>query len=190
MSNTHADIVDSLRTSSAVIASLESQADTLAAICDAVVGALQNGNKLLTAGHGGSAAEALHMAEELLGRFKSNRRPLPAVALVADPTLMTCIANDFGFEALFPRQVEGLGQPGDVLVIFTSSGNGDGFLQAVDVARGKGMISVGLIGKDGGPLAGRCDHELIVAHDETARVQEAHTVILHVILEAVERAFT
>lgn len=186
---TRGEVIASVRASAVAIASLEQQADALAGICDAVVAALRQGNKVLTAGHGGSAADALHMSEELLGRFKADRRPLPAVALVADPTLMTCIANDYGFEAIFPRQVEGLGGRGDVLVIFSTSGNGDGYQRCVDVARDKGVTTVALLGKGGGPLSGRCDHELIVDHDETARIQEAHTLILHVILEAVEREF-
>lgn len=189
MSLARSDILAHVDRSAAAVASLRDQAERIGAISACVVGALQQGKKILTCGHGGSAADALHMSEELVGRYKGNRRSLPAVCLVADPTLMTCIANDFGFEALFPRQVEGLGQAGDVLVIFSTSGNGNGFQKAVDAAKAKGMKTIALLGKGGGPLKGRCDFELIVASDETARVQEAHTVVMHIILEAVEKEF-
>lgn len=187
MSLTKQEMLAHIERSAAAVASLAKQTDAIDAIARCVIDALRAGNKILTCGHGGSAAEALHMSEELVGRYKGDRRPLPAIALVADPTLMTCIANDFGFEALFPRQVEGLGQKGDVLVIFSTSGAGAGFQRAVDAAKAKGVKTVALLGKGGGPLKGRCDHELIVASDETARVQEAHTVVMHVILEAVEQ---
>lgn len=182
-------ILASIQRSADTIASLSRQTLQIGTICDAVVAALKNGNKILTCGHGGSAADALHMSEELLGRFISDRRPLPAVALVADPTLLTCIGNDYGFEAIFPRQVEGLGQRGDVLVIFSTSGKGEGFKRAVEMAKNKGITTIALLGKGGGPLKPLVDHALVVDGDETARIQEAHTLIMHIILEAVERAF-
>jgi D-sedoheptulose 7-phosphate isomerase len=186
MSNrTH--LLESIRSSAATIAALEQQAEQIDRICSVVVNALRAGGKILTAGHGGSAAEALHMAEELVGRFKHNRRPLPAIALVADPTLITCIANDFGFEQLFPRQVEALGQKGDVFFIFSSSGNGEGFRLAIEAAKRKGVTTVALLGKTGGIITRSVDHELIIPGDETARIQEAQGVIMHLILEAVER---
>ena len=183
------NILSSIDRSALVIGSLAQHADRLAEICDLVVQRLQAGNKVLTAGHGGSAAEALHMAEELVGRFKADRRSLPAVSLVADSTLLTCIGNDFGFERLFSRQVEGLGSEGDLLVIFSTSGQGNGFVLAAQAAKAKGMKTVALLGRDGGPFQGIADLELIVDDDETARIQEAHQVVMHIILEAVERAF-
>lgn len=175
--------------SARVIGSVKAQAGTVEAICAAVVGALRAGHKVLTAGHGGSAADALHMAEELIGRFRGNRRPLPAVCLCADVTAVTCIANDFGFTELFPRQVEALGQPGDVLVFFTSSGRGEGFRKSAQFARQRSMITIGFLGKDGGDLRGQLTHELIVPSDATERIQEAHTLLLHLVLEAVEREY-
>jgi D-sedoheptulose 7-phosphate isomerase len=147
---------------------------------------LKKGGKVLTAGNGGSAADAMHLAEELVGRFKSNRKSLPAVALTADGTLLTCIANDFGFEEVFSRQVEGLGRRGDVLVLFTSSGNSENLLRAVRAARKKGVMTIGLLGKGGGKLKGKADYEIIVPSQSTARVQEMHTFILHCWLEIVE----
>jgi len=147
---------------------------------------LKKGGKILTAGNGGSAADAMHLAEELVGRFKANRKPLPAIALTADGTLLTCIANDFGFEEVFSRQVEGLGRRGDVLVLFTSSGNSENLLRAVRAARKKGVTTIALSGKSGGKLKGKADHEIIVPSASTARVQEMHTFILHCWLEIVE----
>jgi D-sedoheptulose 7-phosphate isomerase len=182
-------ILASIRRSAAVIGSLSAQSDGLSAICRAVVDCLDRGGKVLTMGHGGSAADALHMAEELMGRFDADRRPLPAVSLVADPTLLTCIGNDYGFTAIFPRQVEALGRQGDVLVIFSTSGNGEGLCRAAEIARRQGVVVIALLGKGGGQLKGRCDHELVVDSRETARIQEAHALILHIILEAVDRHF-
>jgi D-sedoheptulose 7-phosphate isomerase len=175
--------------SARTIGALAEQTDAIAAICRAVVRALKAGRKVLTAGNGGSAAEALHMAEELTGRFRANRRSLPAVALVADSTALTCIGNDFGFDAVFSRQVEGLGRKGDVLVLFSTSGTAANLRRALDQARTAGMTTVALLGRDGGPLAGRADHELIVPGEATERIQEAHQVVLHLILDAVEDAF-
>ena len=182
-------LLASIRRSRDTIDSLAQNVEQIETICGVIVGALEGGNKLLTAGHGGSAADALHMAEELVGRFRDDRKPLPAVALVADPTLLTCISNDYGFEQIFPRQVRALGKPGDVLVIFSTSGNGEGFRLAVEEARSAGITSVALLGKGGGPLAGTVDHEIIVMDTETARIQEAHTLILHLVLERIEEAF-
>jgi D-sedoheptulose 7-phosphate isomerase len=129
------------------------------------------------------------MSEELVGRFNADRRPLPAIALVADPTLMTCIANDYGFDGVFPRQVEGLGQEGDVLVIFSTSGNGEGLVRSVEAAKAKGVRTVALLGKGGGAIVGTVDAQVVVPSDVTARVQEAHQLIMHVILEAVDAEF-
>jgi D-sedoheptulose 7-phosphate isomerase len=129
---------------------------------------LRKGGKVLTAGNGGSAADAMHLAEELVGRFKSNRRSLPAIALTADGTLLTCIANDFGFEEVFARQVEGLGRRGDVLVLFTTSGNSENLLRAARAAKKKGVTTIALLGKGGGKLCGKCDHEILVPSKSTA----------------------
>lgn len=148
--------------------------------------ALARGNKLLTAGNGGSAADALHLAEELVGRFDKERPSLPAVCLCADSTLLTCIGNDYGFERLFSRQVEGLGQTGDVLVIFTTSGNSPNLILALETARARGLKTVAVLGKTGGAAKGRADHELIVPSSVTARIQEVHTFILHAWLSQIE----
>ena len=145
------------------------------------------GSKVLTAGNGGSAADALHMAEELVGRFHKERRSLGAVCLSADPTLLTCIGNDYGFDRLFSRQMEGLGKPSDVLVIFSTSGNSQNLVQALKTAQTLGITSVAVLGKDGGQSKGLAEYEIIVPSSVTARIQEVHTFILHSWLEMIER---
>jgi D-sedoheptulose 7-phosphate isomerase len=173
----------------ATIASLRDQAPGIAAIGARFVQALKQGNKVLTAGNGGSAAEALHMSEELVGRYRNNRVSLPAVSLTADGTALTCIGNDYGYDYVFSRQVEGLGKPGDILVLFSTSGRARNLERALEAGRERGMVIVSLLGRDGGVLAGRADHEVIVVGQATERIQEAHQVILHLILDAVEHAF-
>lgn len=182
-------LAQSIARSAAVIGALQTQADRLLSVCDTVVTALRAGFKTLAAGNGGSAAEAMHFTEELVGRFKSDRIALPALALVADPTVLTCIGNDFGYDRVFSRQIEALGQPGDILVLFSTSGNSRNLTLALDTAQSKGMTALCLLGRDGGRLAGKANHEIIVNCQETERIQEAHQVIVHLILDAVERAF-
>jgi D-sedoheptulose 7-phosphate isomerase len=167
--------------------SLAKQEDAFQRIAAAAVATLRAGGKVLACGNGGSAADAMHLAEELVGRYRSNRRSLPAVSLAADGTALTCIANDFGFEDVFSRQVEGLADKGDLLVCFSTSGNSPNILRALDAAKSKGAKSVALLGKDGGKARGKADFEIIVASSDTARIQEAHTLIVHALLEVIER---
>jgi D-sedoheptulose 7-phosphate isomerase len=147
---------------------------------------IQGGNKLLTAGNGGSAADAMHLAEELVGRFDKERPSFPAVALCADATLLTCIGNDYGFDRLFSRQVEGLGRPGDLLVVFSTSGKSRNLIEALHAAKSRQMNSIAVLGKDGGLARGLATYELIVPSNVTARIQEVHTFILHSWLSLVE----
>jgi len=175
--------------SAAAVASLAGQADTIARMRELLVRALRAGRMVLAAGNGGSAAEAMHLAEELTGRYRSDRRPLPGLALASDGTALTCIGNDFGFDAVFARQVEALARPGDVLVVFSTSGNSANLVEAVAAARRRRARVATLLGKDGGRLAGRADVELIVRSNMTAHIQEAHQVVMHLLLEAVEREF-
>ena len=156
---------------------------------DAVVDALKSGRKILSCGNGGSAADAMHLAEELIGRYRANRIPLPGIALNADPTAITCIANDFGYDEIFARQVEGLGGPGDILVSFTTSGNSTNVLRAIEVAGKLGVKTITFSGKTGGKAKGKSDFEIIVPGNDTARIQEAHTLLMHALLERVEQAF-
>ncbi len=178
-----------LTDSVSVISRLELQAGRIAEAAEACVETLRSGGKILTAGNGGSAAEALHMAEEFVGRFRENRSSLPAICLAADPTALTCIANDFGYDEVFARQIEGLGRAGDLLVLFTTSGNARNLERALERAQQKGMRVLCLTGKTGGRLADRGDWEIRVMDDRTERIQEAHQVVVHILLEAAERAF-
>jgi D-sedoheptulose 7-phosphate isomerase len=150
--------------------------------------ALGNGKKLLTFGNGGSAADAQHLAEEMIGRYQRTRRPLPAVSLTSDGTALTCIANDFGFEEIFARQVEALASPGDVVAGFSTSGNSPNVLKALQAARKKGAITIALLGRGGGKILGQADHSLIVPHAQTANeVQEMHIMIVHMLCDIVDR---
>ena len=156
------------------------------AIAQAAVASLRAGGKILACGNGGSAADAMHLTEELVGRYRGNRRSLAGVSLTADPTALTCIGNDFGFENVFSRQVEGLANANDLLICFSSSGNSPNILRAIDAAKAKGAKTVALLGKGGGKARGKADWEIIIANSDSGRVQEAHTVILHALLEVIE----
>ncbi len=149
---------------------------------------LRRGGKLLTCGNGGSAADALHLAEELVGRYNAERRALPAICLNADVTALTCIGNDYGYDQVFSRQVEALGRPGDVLVGFTTSGNSPNVIAAFHRAHDLEMTTILVGGKDGGLAKGLCKHAIIVPSFTTARIQEVHTVILHQWLESIDAA--
>jgi D-sedoheptulose 7-phosphate isomerase len=143
------------------------------------------GGKVLTCGNGGSCADAIHLAEELSVRFAKDRRGLAAVAL-ADGAAMTCAANDYGWERVFARQVEALGNAGDLLVGFSTSGNSKNVIAAFEAAKSKKMITCAFLGKDGGKLKGVCDIELLVPHKLTHRVQEAHLLLYHTLCEWVD----
>jgi D-sedoheptulose 7-phosphate isomerase len=153
---------------------------------DLIVG----GARLLVCGNGGSAAEAQHFATELVGRYQAERRPLPAVALSADGALLTCIANDYAADAMFARQVQGLGRPGDLLVGLTTSGRSGNVLAAVAAARAGGLHTLALLGKGGGPLAGQAEREWIVPSPSTARIQEAHLFFIHAVCDLIDAAVT
>lgn len=153
-----------------------------------ILHSLKSGGKIITAGNGGSATDAMHMTEEFIGRYKTNRRPLPSICLASDTSTLTCIANDFGFDQVFARQLEALGQPNDLLVLFSTSGNSLNLIKALEVAKQKRIFTVALLGRDGGKLKGCADLELIVPHDQSARIQEIHAWIMHVILEVVEQS--
>ena len=183
------EIAAGIRAGMDAVASLLGQTDAIEAASRLLVDTLRAGGKVLTCGNGGSAAEAMHMAEELSGRFRGNRRSLPGLALVADGTALTCIANDFGYDEVFARQVEGLGAPGDLLVVFSTSGSARCLARAVEQARAGGLRVLLVLGKGGGPLAGRGDVMIDVPAAPTEHVQEAHQVVLHLLLDQVEAAF-
>src|SRR5262245_25616048 len=148
--------------------------------------ALRHGGKAMFCGNGGSAADSQHLASEFTGRFVADRRPLAALALSTDSSALTCIANDYAFDQVFARQVRGLGRAGDVLVAISTSGRSANVLRAVEAAREAGIAVVGLLGRDGGPLKPLCDVAVVVPSDITARIQEAHIFIGHVLCATVE----
>jgi D-sedoheptulose 7-phosphate isomerase len=148
--------------------------------------AIRNGHKIISCGNGGSMCDAMHFAEELSGLFREERRALPAIA-VSDPSHLTCAGNDYGFEAIFSRFVEAVGQPEDILLVISTSGNSDNVVNAAREAKNKGMKVVGLTGKTGGKLAGLCDLEIRAPHSEYSdRIQEIHIIIIHSIIVMVE----
>lgn len=156
------------------------------AIAAASIKALQQGRKILLAGNGGSAADAQHIAAEIIGRYKRDRAAWPAVALTTDTSALTAIANDYGFERVFARQVEGLGQPGDVFIGITTSGRSPNILAALEVARQRGLVTVGMTGPSGGSMGTLCDHLLIAPAPETALVQQIHLMAAHAICDEIE----
>lgn len=151
-----------------------------------VARALVGGNKLMVCGNGGSAGDAADFATEFTCRFVNDRRPYPAINLSACGSLLTAIGNDYGFDQVFARQVRGLGQPGDLLVAISTSGNSANILAALETARDMGVESIALLGRDGGKAKGIGSLDLIIPSEQTARIQEGHKFLLHVICEIVE----
>lgn len=161
--------------------------DTIEQVTQVMVDCLCAGNKILLAGNGGSAADAQHFAGEIVGRFLMERKALPAISLCVDPSVMTCIGNDYGYEAVFERQLSGLGNAGDVIVAISTSGNSENLIQAVETAKQMSIHTVGLLGKTGGKLKELCDYALVVPSNETPRIQEIHTFSVHLLCEYVEK---
>lgn len=158
-------------------------------IAERIETTLRAEGKILTCGNGGSAAEALHLSEEMIGRFSKDRPPLAAVCLASDPTAMTCISNDFGFENVFSRQVQGLGRKGDTLVALTTSGKSKNVLLALQEARSRGLTTIGLLGPPGSAAEALCDVAFTLPGVESAHVQEAHLLVIHLVLEHLDRVF-
>jgi len=166
----------------ACIASLQPQCD---ASTEAIISSLGSGGKVMAFGNGGSATQASHLVEELIGRFKETRRPLPAISLVGDSGVVTCIANDFGYEALFERQVEGLAAAGDAVVGITTSGRSENVLRGLKAAREKGATTIALCGKNG--MSGfDADYVVAVPSDVGAFIQEVHLMVIHIWCIAVD----
>ncbi len=165
---------------------IEENEEKLKKAIDVIYNALKNGNKILICGNGGSAADSQHFAAEIVGRFKLERKGMPAIALTTDTSILTAIGNDYGFDRIFERQVEALGKEGDVLVGISTSGNSENVIKAVNKAKEMGIYTIGLLGKSGGKLKDIVDLALIVPSNDTARIQECHLTIYHVICEEVE----
>ena len=159
----------------------------MAQVASACIAALRNGNKILFAGNGGSAADAQHLAGELVSRFNYDRPGLAAFSLSTDTSVLTAIGNDYGYEHLFARQIEAIGHAGDILFAISTSGRSPNILNAVRVAREKGLVAVGLTGRGGGELPALCDHCLRTPSDSTPRIQEGHITIGHTICYLIEQ---
>lgn len=148
--------------------------------------AYKNGKKSLIAGNGGSNCDAMHFAEEFTGRFRKDRRALPSIS-ISDSSHITCVGNDFGFDFVFAKGLEAFGQEGDFFFGISTSGNSKNIIEAVKMAKEKKLKTVALLGKDGGKLKGVCDYEFIIPGETSDRIQEVHMMILHIIIEGVER---
>ena len=164
----------------------EAHAETIAAIADVYVAALRAGGTLFFAGNGGSAADAQHLATEYVVRYQTSRPALRALALTTDTSLLTACANDMGFDEVFARQLDALARPGDVLSLHSTSGESPNVIRAAQAARARGVTVIALLGKSGGHLAELADVALVVPSDDTARIQELHLAIEHLICEMVE----
>lgn len=145
-----------------------------------------SGGKIMWCGNGGSAADAQHLAAELIGRFKRERQPIASIALTTDTSVLTCVGNDYGFSDIFSRQVEALAVPGDVLVAISTSGNSENVLRAVQAVKPKGVRCIGLLGRDGGKLKALCDLSLVIPSQDTARIQEMHITLGHILCDLLE----
>ncbi len=157
------------------------------AIAAAIIAALRAGNKLLIIGNGGSAADAQHIAAEIVGRYKQDRPAYAAIALTTDTSALTAVANDYGFERVFARQVEGLGRHGDVLLALSTSGHSPNILAALRSARERGLVTIGFTGAKGETLGADCDHLLVVRSDDTPVIQQIHLTIAHGICDEIEQ---
>ncbi len=171
----------------AVVRQVEDQQSVLERIARAMTASLRSGGKILWCGNGGSAADSQHLAAEIVGRFRRERRGLPSVALTTDTSILTAVANDYGYEAVFSRQVEALGVAGDLLVGISTSGNSPNVVAALQVARSLGLGTIGFTGAGGGKIAALADHLFAVASKDTARIQEAQILAGHMLCDWIER---
>jgi D-sedoheptulose 7-phosphate isomerase len=175
-------IDDSTRT----LESLKKLESQVAKAADLIEQCLRAGNKLLVCGNGGSAADAAHFATELVVRFAKDRRAHPAICLASDGGLITAAANDYGFDEIFARQVAAFGQPEDLLICLTTSGKSKNVVRAMEEAKARKLKTIAFLGRDGGPTIGMADVDLLIPSDSTARIQEAHQLLLHVLCEIIE----
>ncbi len=181
----YSQIIDSSIAALETLREMESEYDAAVSM---LAGCLESGGKVLTCGNGGSAADAAHFATELLCRFEKDRRSLAGVALTNDGSFLTATSNDYGFDHVFVRQVEGLGKPGDVFVGITTSGNSENVVAALRTANDMELKTIAMLGRDGGKARGIADLDLIVPDPSTARVQEAQKVLIHALCAGIERA--
>lgn len=181
-------VIEQLKDSARVkVLTAEKLADSIVGAAVLIIRSYLRGGKVLLIGNGGSAADAQHIAGELVGRFKKERKALPALALTTNTTILTALGNDYSYDAIFARQVEAYGRSNDVLIAITTSGTSPNILKAVQSAKIRGIKVIGLTGKGGGSLKDMCDICLIVPSDDTQRIQEAHITIGHILCDLVER---
>ena len=180
-----AHVVRALQDAAAAHERMAANAARVVEVAEAIAQSLRSGGTVLVFGNGGSAADAQHFAAELIGRYEKNRRAWPAIALTTDTSALTAIGNDYGFDRVFARQVEGLGRKGDVAIGISTSGNSANVLRALEAANERGLITVALTGR-GGEAGKIAQHHIAVHEERTARVQEVHATVLHVICELVE----
>lgn len=177
---------DSIAASCATLQSLMTIEPQMQKAIDLTAQCVMAGRKVLTCGHGGSAADAAHLATEFVVRYLKDRRPYPAIALTDSGSTLTAAGNDYGFDQIFARQIEALGQPDDCLAVFSTSGQSPAVVKALEQAGCNGLVSIAFLGRDGGAAKGLATVELIVPSDSTARIQEAHALLIHALCEAVE----
>jgi D-sedoheptulose 7-phosphate isomerase len=169
---------------------IDSNIETIVKACEMISSAMKNGHKLMICGNGGSAADAQHMAAEMVGRMLIERNPLPALALTTDTSNITAIANDYSYDAIFEKQVQGLGQKGDVLLAISTSGNSKNVIKAVEAAKTKGITTISMTGGSGGKLKDFCDLNLNVELGKnSSRIQETHIFIVHSLVDVMDRFF-
>ena len=169
---------------------IETITDEIEVACALSVETIKNGNKILLFGNGGSAADAQHIAAEFSGRYKTKRKALPAIALTTDTSALTAIGNDYGHNIIFERQVEALANKGDLLIGISTSGNSENVLRAFEKGKAIGCKSIGLLGKNGGKILEHCDLGIVVPSNDTARIQEIHILIGHIICQAIDDNFS
>src|SRR5437016_6147277 len=177
---------DAIAAATETLRSLSSLEGQIVEAADLIEQCLRAGNKLLVCGNGGSAADAAHFATEFVVRFVRDRRAQPAICLASDGGLLTAAANDYGFNEIFARQVAAFGTPGDVLICLTTSGKSKNVIRALEEAKARKLRTIALLGRDGGSTIGMADVDLLVRSDSTARIQEAHQLLLHVLCEISE----
>ena len=184
--NINYEFNEHIKTSKVTLEAMCEKIEKAAKIC---IECLKNGNKILIFGNGGSAADAQHIAAEIVGRYKINRKGLPAIAITTDSSAITAISNDFGYLHVFDRQVEALGKKGDVLIGISTGGSSENVINGIEIARKINCKTIGLSGKDGGKLNSLCNVNIVVPSEDTPRIQEMHILIGHTICQLIDNAF-
>jgi D-sedoheptulose 7-phosphate isomerase len=186
MSNISSNLNRAINDSVRILKSLKNLEPEVSVAADLIAECFRTGNKLLMCGNGGSAADASHFATELVVRFAKERRALPAICLASDSGILTAAGNDYGFDKVFARQVAAFGQEGDVIICFTTSGNSQNVFLALEEAKARKLKTIAFLGRDGGSTVGIADVDLLVKDDSTARIQEAHQLLIHVLCELID----